>query len=85
MTEDDTFRRLKREPFRKVFVACLDRVSLGDDIAIKHRLLIEESGWSVDEFRTKLYNEIIAKRITMDVAIVTDGEWQRKYLATGAI
>lgn len=85
MTEEDTFNRLRRDPFRRVFIACMADVTLGDDIIDKHKQLIENSGWSVDEFRNKLYNEISAGRIQMDISIVTEREWQRQYLETGAV
>ena len=85
MTEDDTFNRLRRDPFRNVFIACLDGVTLGEDICERRQQLIVDSGWTVGEFRTMLYNEIIAQRIKMDIAIVSDREWQMKYLETGAV
>ena len=84
-TEEDTFLALKRLPFRQVLVHCLDGVQLGDDICNKNRLYIEQAGWSVEEFRSKMLSEIIANRLAMDMAIVTDGDWQREYLQTGPI
>lgn len=85
MNEDDTFRRLARVPFRQVFVECVQGITLGDDVIAKNWKLIESSGWAPEEFRSKMLSEMIAKRITLDAAIVTDGEWQKEYLKSGAI
>ena len=84
-TEEDTFLRLKREPFRKVFVECIKGVALGDDVIHKNWRLIENSGWVVSEFRDRMHNEILARRLELAVAIINDSDWQREYLRSGPI
>lgn len=81
-TEDDTFERLKREPFREVFIKCVRvGISLGDMIIDKHADIILSSGWATIEFEARLEQAIKTENLRMDIIIVNDPIWQEEFLA----
>ena len=81
MTEDDTFNRLKRTPFRELFVSLLDPIKLGMDIIPANRnSAIVAAGWTVDEFRDVMYSELVKGNITNNATIIATVEWRAEFL-----
>ena len=80
-TEEDTFNRLRRIPFRQVFISILDPVMLGDSIVPEDRYpRIQEAGWTREEFEEVLLDEISNGNITGSVTVLQKQDWREKFL-----
>jgi len=81
MTEDDTFNALKRTPFIRLFIMCINHgVQIGDDIIYENLPLILANGWGEEEFRQKVILEAHLDNISMDISLVNDSEWRSNLL-----
>jgi hypothetical protein len=86
MSEDDVFDRLRRVPFRPLFIDILDPIVLGCDIVPEARKeRIEAAGWDYDEFVTVFYSEMSAGHITGSATRLADPEWRKSFLSLPAI
>lgn len=82
MTEEDTFNRLKRTPFRQLLVSVLDNVTLGEDIVpLKNKSRIEAAGWDFSEFRNMALQDLADGNLCVDISKIHDTEWQKWYLS----
>lgn len=81
MTEDDTFNRLKRVPFRELFISILDPVTPGDFIIPKNRYpRIIEAGWTIEEFEEIVSEELSKGNVVGSVTLVTSQDWRDEFL-----
>lgn len=81
MTEEDTFNRLKRTPFRELFVSLIDPIILGMDIIPADRnFAIVAAGWTVDDFRDVLFSELMNGNISNNASLLVTMEWREEFL-----
>jgi len=81
ITEEDTFNRLRRRPFRELFIEVLDPIILGDDIIPENRRpRIEEAGWNFEAFISVMLSEIDKENITGDASTLMNPVWRAKFL-----
>jgi len=81
MSENDTFNRLRRDPFRKLFIETLDPMLVGEDIVPENRKkMIEDAGWTWEEFNQVVANEMLAENITGSVTELSSPVWRAKFL-----
>jgi hypothetical protein len=79
-TEDDTFLALRRLPWRQVFVMCLDGVSWGENVSTRRPDILKFANWTVEDFDARVTEAVLNEGLIMDIMIVTDKEWQEKFL-----
>lgn len=79
-TEDDTFLALRRLPWRQVFVMCLDGISLGERVTTRRPDILKFANWTFEEFDARIHEAIMNEGLQMDITIVTNKEWQQKFL-----
>jgi hypothetical protein len=89
MTEEDTFNALRRDPFRKVFVECVQYARAGAEVfstlseAIEG--IIAKSGWTKEELDKELNRQMELGNIHLSVTKLRDPVEQQKFLETGII
>lgn len=79
-TEDDTYNALRRLPWRQVFIMCLDGIQLGERVSTRRPEILKFANWTFDEFDACLSKAIFEEGLQMDITIITDKEWQQKFL-----
>ena len=80
-TEENTFNRLRRIPFRPLFISILDPVMLGYNIVPEDRYpRIQEAGWTREEFDKVFLEELGNGNITGSVTVLQGQEWREKFL-----
>lgn len=82
MSEEDTFKRLRRTPFRPLFIKILDPIKLGGDIVPKDRThILEQEGWEYNEFLDVMWDEMSKGNINGSATMLSDPEWRKEFLS----